>query len=165
VPPKHRRSKKEKYYDIAERLAVEDGYNQSEIREYITTKYGESISPTTISGWSKWGDWPGQRKKFVRTRRSLRDRIFTIVDQVLQDLEAKKADYNAADIDKMLKAVRSLKDAETELDISAAIVAFWRDLVDFAREADTELLQALNRNAGPLKCALKEKYLGNGNSK
>jgi predicted transcriptional regulator len=74
-------SKKEEFFDVAEKMYIEEQKTQAEIASSL------GLSERTVRYWCDEGLWGEKRKAYIRSRMSFSDEVFTFTQKLMKYIE------------------------------------------------------------------------------
>ncbi len=161
----------DKYYAQAERLYVR-GMPSPEDPEATIYPTLEQIAAvlgpggpavTTLSRWSKKGDWPGLRQRWRAVNQDLPTRLLAAAERRLNYLEERPEDAKADELFKLrsiFAAVRAEMAGgdEDQVDRLAVFLEVLRDLTDWLKELEPEGVGLLYRHYDELISRARRNY-------
>ena len=88
-------SKKELYYDQAERLYVQGGHSIERVSQILP------VSAKTLYQWTQYGDWGTRKRAHLASRRNVADILRQRLEEKIGEFEGKT--FTAADADEISK--------------------------------------------------------------
>lgn len=97
------------------------------------------VSEQTISAWSQKFDWQNRRRQWNNSSQAISEKLMMLLSKDVQELE--KLDASA--MDRIQKAVKSIKQLDQTVDMLASTIQVMEDFVEYAQNKNPEVAQII----------------------
>lgn len=117
-------------------------YRQNKTQKEIAESIG--VSEQTLSGWKKKFEWESRRRNWQNSTQAISEKLMMLLAKDVQELD--KLDSSA--MDRINKAVKSIKDLDKSVDMLASTIQVMEDYVEYLQNKNPELADG-TQNALP----------------
>ena len=137
-----------KLYPDAERMFVQENKSPAEIEKAL------GIPQSTLSGWRQKQGWNKQRKDWQQSGHHIAARLKVLLAQELRDLDK----LDNASVDRIMKAVKSIKSLNEDADILASTIKVMEQFGVFLSMKKSKFEKAYRALLPEFLVYMREKY-------